>query len=148
MAAEVQVVTTTDNTQTVGAFTEVEQKAKSSGEAIEGANNATKGFAKQLSALKKEQDGLDLDERIKRVKDIFDNAAPSVDKLTAEVKEYQSLALAAGRESPVGREFLEKAAQKISLLIYKTKQSVCRTTTEICKVQFKELASVFLLSQV
>lgn len=117
MSAEVQVVTTTDNSQTVGAFTEVEQKAKDSGEAIDNTNKATKSFTQELRQLKKEQDGLDLDERIKRVKDIFDNAAPSVDKLTAEVKEYQSLALAAGRESPVGREFLEKAAQAKDQLV-------------------------------
>jgi len=117
MAAEVQIVTQTDNSQTVEAFTEVEQKAKDSGDAIDKTNQATKSFQQQLRQLKKEQDGLDLDERIERVKDIFDNAAPSVDKLTAEIKEYQSLALAAGRETPIGREFLEKAAQAKDQLV-------------------------------
>ncbi len=110
MAVEVQIVSTLDNDQTIAGFVETEQAAAKTATSIEGASEATLSFQQKLRGLKKEQDQLTLDERIAAVKDVFDGAAPSVDKLTAEIKEYQSIALAAGRTTPIGREFLEKAA--------------------------------------
>jgi len=117
MAAEIQIVSTLDNDQTIQGFVETEQAASKTADSINEAGASTLSFQQKLRQLKKEQDGLTLDERIARVKDTFDNAAPSVDKLTAEIKEYQGIALAAGRESPVGREFLEKAAQAKDQLV-------------------------------
>lgn len=117
MAVEVQIVSTLDNDQTIQGFVETEQAASKTADSIGKASDETLSFQQKLRNLKKEQDGLTLDQRIKAVKDVFDGAAPSVDKLTAEIKEYQGIALAAGRESPVGREFLEKAAKAKDQLV-------------------------------
>ena len=138
MAVELQVNTTFDNSDSVSGLTEIEKGAAKAGKSVDGLAKASdkagdsvagigddakkagdgmggaakkaKSLMKELSEIRKEGANITLAERIEKVTKVFDKAPASIDKLTAEVKEFQSIALEAGRTSPIGREFLQKAA--------------------------------------
>ncbi len=111
MPAEIQIISTLDNSDTIAGFVETEKKANETAKSTENAVKANKSFQQQLRELKKESQGIDLEEKVKKVKAIFESSAPSVQKLKLQIKEYQAIALEAGLTSPIGREFIELAAQ-------------------------------------
>lgn len=110
MAEEVQIKTTLDNQQAIGGLVNLEKKVQDSGKSIDNMSKSTQTFQQQMKALNKELSTITLDEQISKVNKIFQETPKSVKTLTAEIEQYTSIAIRAGRETPIGREFLKKAA--------------------------------------
>jgi len=110
MAEEIQIKTSLDNSQAIGGLVKMEKQVQNSAKSIDGMTQSTQTFQQQMKSLNKELSTMTLDQQIKKVNKIFKETPQSVKTLTAEIEQYTSIAIRAGRSTPIGREFLKKAA--------------------------------------